>query len=87
MKKITEYYDLTTVVQYHVGCSRQLTKIGSFWSVFWTRTGPERLVGPFQKILAEDHMYYNPYAIESAFNKAMNLDTMAVVHFARSACK
>ncbi len=51
------------------------------------RTGPERLVGPFQKILAEDHMYYNHYAIESAFKKAMNLDTMAVVHFAVSACK
>jgi hypothetical protein len=40
------------------------------------RTGPDRLVGPFQKILAEDHMYYNYYAIESAFKKAMNLDTM-----------
>jgi len=61
--------------------------MGLFWSVFWTRTGPERLVGPFQKILAEDHMYYNHYAIESAFKKAMNLDTMAVVHFAISACK
>jgi len=50
-------------------------------------TGPDRLVGPFQKILAEDHMYYNHYAIEFAFKKAMNLDTMAVVHFAISACK
>jgi len=28
--------------------------------------------------------YYNHYAIESAFKKAMNLDTMAVVHFAIS---
>jgi len=31
--------------------------------------------------------YYDHYAIESAFKKAMNLDTMAVVHFAISACK
>jgi len=38
-------------------------------------------------ILAEDYMYYNHYAIESAFKKAINLDTMAVVHFAVSACK
>jgi hypothetical protein len=30
---------------------------------------------------------YNHYAIEFAFKKAMNLDTMAVVHFAISACK
>jgi hypothetical protein len=51
------------------------------------RTGPDRLVGPFQKILVEDHIYYNHYAIESAFKKAMNLDKMAVVHFAISACK
>lgn len=51
------------------------------------RTGHERLVGPFQKILAEDHMYYNHYAIESAFKKTMNLDIMAVVYFAVSACK
>ncbi len=64
-----------------------LAKMELFWSVFWTRTGSERLVGPFQKILTEDHMYYNHYAIESAFKKAMNLDTMAVVHFAISACK
>ena len=58
-----------------------------FWSVFRTRTGPERLVGPFQKILEEEHMYYNHYAIEFAFKKPMNLDTMAVVHFAVSTCK
>ena len=32
-------------------------------------------------------MYYNHYAIEFAFKKAMNLDTIAVVHFAISACK
>jgi len=51
------------------------------------RTGLDRLVGPFQKILAEDHMYYKNGAIESAFKKAMNLDTMAAVHFAISACK
>ncbi len=51
------------------------------------RTGPDRLVGSFQKILAEDHMYYNHYAIESAFKKAMNLDIMTVVHFAINACK
>lgn len=51
------------------------------------RSDPDRLVGPFQKILAEDHMYYNHYAIESAFKNAMNLDTMAVVHSAISACK
>jgi len=51
------------------------------------RTGPDRLAGPVQKILAEDQMYYNHYAIEFAFKKATNLDTMAVVHFAISACK
>jgi len=62
-------------------------KWGHVWTCFCERTGPDRLVGPFQKILAEDHMYYNHYAIESAFKKAMNLDTMAVVHFAVSACK
>ncbi len=45
------------------------------------RNVPDRLVGPFQKILAEDLMYYNHYAIESAFKNAMNLDTMAVVYF------
>jgi len=45
------------------------------------------LVGLVQDILAEDHTYYNHYAIEFAFKKAMNLDTMAVVHFAISACK
>jgi len=51
-------------------------KMGLFWSVFWMRTGPERLVRPFQKILAE-----------AAFKKAMNLDTMAVVHSTISAYK
>ncbi|MES0363833.1 MAG: hypothetical protein ABUK14_07780 [Desulfobacteria bacterium] len=45
------------------------------------------LVGLFQDILAEGHTYYNHYAIEFAFKKAMNLDTMAVVYFAISACK
>jgi hypothetical protein len=45
------------------------------------------LVEPVQKILAEYHMYYNHYAIEFAFKQAMNLDTMAVVHFAISVCK
>ena len=45
------------------------------------------LVGLVQDILAEGHTYYNHYAIEFAFKKAMNLDTMAVVHFAISACK
>jgi len=45
------------------------------------------LVGLVQKILAEYHMYYNQYAIEFAFKKAMKLDTMAVVYFAISACK
>jgi hypothetical protein len=45
------------------------------------------LVGLVRKILAEDHIYYNHYAIEFAFKKAMNLDTMAVVHFAISVCK
>jgi hypothetical protein len=29
--------------------------------------------------------YYNHYAIESAFKNAVNLDTMAVVHFDISA--
>ena len=48
---------------------------------------PDGLVGLVQDILAEDHTYYNHYAIEFAFKKAMNLDTMAVVHFAISACK
>ncbi len=45
------------------------------------------LVGLVRDILAEDHTYYNHYAIEFAFKKAINLDTMAVVHFAISACK
>jgi hypothetical protein len=51
-------------------------------------TGPDRLVGPFQKILilAESHMYYR-YAIEFAFEKTINLDTMAVVHFAINSYK
>jgi len=51
------------------------------------RTGPHSLVGPFQKILVENHMYYNHYTIEFAFKKAMNSDTMAVAHFAISASK
>jgi len=50
-------------------------------------SAPDWLVGSVRKILAEDHMYYNHYAIEFAFKKAMSLDTMAVVHFAISACK
>ncbi|MCK4825882.1 hypothetical protein KA005_59590, partial [bacterium] len=52
---------------------RQAPKRAVLRGVSCARTGPERLVGPFQKILAEDHMYYNHYAIESAFKKAMNL--------------
>ncbi len=47
-------------------------KWGYLGGRFCARTGPDWLVGPFQKILAEDHMYYNHYAIESAFKKAMN---------------
>ncbi len=62
-------------------------KWGYLGGRFCACTGPDWLVGPFQKILAEDHMYYNHYAIESAFKKAMNFDIMAVVHFAVSACK
>ena len=31
--------------------------------------------------------YYNYYVIESAFKNVMNIDTMAVVHFAISTCK
>jgi len=53
----------------------------------WGSRASGWLVGLVQKILAEDYMYYNHYAIEFAFKKAMNLDTMAVVHFAISACK
>jgi len=45
------------------------------------------LVGVVQQILVEDHMYFNHYAIEFAFKKAINLDTMADVHFAISARK
>ena len=65
-----------------------LVKWGHFWLASCVvQCASSWLAGLVQKILAEDHMYYNHYAIEFAFNKAMNLDTMAVVHFAISACK
>jgi len=69
-------------------CRLQVAKMGPFWEhLFAARCASGWLAGPVQKILAEDHTYYNHYAIEFAFKKAMNLDTMAVVHFAISTCK
>jgi len=48
------------------------------------------LIGNFISNVKGDYsklLYYNHYATEFAFKKAINLDTMAVVHFAISACK
>ena len=51
------------------------------------RIGSNMPAGPVQKLLTDDHIYYNHKAIEFAFQEAVNLGTMAVDNFAISPCK
>lgn len=55
--------------------------IVSFYPV-GARTGSNMLAGTVKKLLKDDQMYYDHKGIEFAFQEAVNLDTMAVVHFA-----
>jgi hypothetical protein len=55
--------------------------------IMGARIGSNIPAGPVKKLPADDHMYYNHKATEFAFQEAVNLDTMNVVHFAISPCK
>jgi hypothetical protein len=49
--------------------------------------GSNMPAGSVKKLLTDGHLNYNRKATEFAFQEAVNLDTMAVVHLAMCPCK